>query len=252
MAVAAQVATQPFTGFSPDAVQFLADLAANNDRAWFQPRKAEYERLLKEPMEALVAALAERFAARKIPLQADPKRSPFRIYRDTRFSKDKAPYKTHVAASFPWIEAAAGAAKGDEPSGGATAARVDDSPHGNGGYFNFQPGEMYLGGGMWMPTKERLDAFRRRLVDDPGAVRSALENRKFAAWFDGVHPHESLKRVPPGFPPDHPMAEMARWKDIVFGRRLSDQDVFSPGLPDLIADGYAAAMPVFTFLATLR
>jgi uncharacterized protein (TIGR02453 family) len=80
-----------FTGFRPDALQFLADLAEHNDRAWFQPRKAEYERLLKEPMEALVAALDERFAARGIPLQAGPKRAVFRIYRDTRFSKDKSP-----------------------------------------------------------------------------------------------------------------------------------------------------------------
>ena len=99
------VASPPFSGFSPEAIQFLADLAANNDRAWFQPRKADYERLLKEPLEALVAALAERFEARGIPLQADPKRSIFRIYRDTRFSKDKSPYKTNVGASFPWVEA---------------------------------------------------------------------------------------------------------------------------------------------------
>jgi len=249
---AAQTVTQPFVGFSPAAVQFLADLAANNDRAWFQPRKAEYERLLREPMEALIGALADRFAARKIPLQADPKRSPFRIYRDTRFSRDKAPYKTHVAASFPSIDAAPAAARSAGPDGRAAAAHVDDGPHGNGGYVHFEPGEMYVGGGMWMPTKERLDAFRRLLVDDPKAVRAALENRKFVAWFDGAHPHESLKRVPPGFPPDHPMAEFARWKDIVFGRRLSDEDVFSPNLPDLIADGFAAAMPVFRLLATLR
>ena len=81
-----------FNGFTRDAIQFLADLAANNDRAWFQPRKAAYERLLKEPMEALIAALAERLAERAIPLRADPKRSPFRIYRDTRFSADKSPH----------------------------------------------------------------------------------------------------------------------------------------------------------------
>ena len=80
-----------FTGFEPEAIQFLADLAQNNDRAWFQPRKAEFERLLKEPMEAMIAALAEAFAARGVPMLADPKRSPFRIYRDTRFSKDKSP-----------------------------------------------------------------------------------------------------------------------------------------------------------------
>ena len=91
-----------FTGFRPEAIQFLADLAQNNDRAWFQPRKAEFERLLKEPMEAMIAALAEAFAAHGVPMLADPKRSPFRIYRDTRFSKDKSPYKTHLGATFPW------------------------------------------------------------------------------------------------------------------------------------------------------
>ena len=86
------VAAPPFAGFSPDAIQFLADLAENNDRAWFQPRKADYERLLKEPLEALVAALGERLAARGVPLKADPARAPFRIYRDVRFSKDKSPH----------------------------------------------------------------------------------------------------------------------------------------------------------------
>ena len=138
-------ATAPaFAGFHPDAIQFLADLAENNERAWFQPRKADFERLLKEPMEQLVTAVGERFSARRIPLLADPKRSPFRIYRDTRFSRDKSPYKTHYAATFPWVEVA---------GGGGEAA--DDSPHGNGGYFNFQPGEMYAGGTMSACTRSR-------------------------------------------------------------------------------------------------
>ena len=82
----------PFTGFSPAAIQFLADLAQNNDRAWFQPRKAEFERLLKAPLEAMIAGLADALAARGVPILADPKRAPFRIYRDTRFSKDKSPH----------------------------------------------------------------------------------------------------------------------------------------------------------------
>jgi len=73
------IAAPPFTGFRPEAVQFLADLAANNERAWFQPRKAEFERLLKQPLEALIAALADRFAERGIPLRADPAKAPFRI-----------------------------------------------------------------------------------------------------------------------------------------------------------------------------
>jgi uncharacterized protein (TIGR02453 family) len=230
-----------FTGFKREAIQFLADLAANNERAWFQPRKADYERLLKAPMEELCVALADRFATRNIPLLADPKRSPFRIYRDTRFSRDKSPYKTHVAATFPWIG-----------TDGATE-RADAGAHGNGGYFNFQPGEMYVGGGMWMPEKRRLDALRAAIRDEPERVTAAVDDPGFRQWFaDGAHTHESLKRVPPGFPADHPLADMLRWKDVIFGRRLSDREVLSRGLPDLIADGYSAALPVFRFLDTLQ
>ncbi len=230
------IATTAFTGFRPEAIQFLADLTANNDRAWFQPRKADYERLLKEPLEALVIELGERFTARGLPLEADPKRSLFRIYRDTRFSKDKSPYKTHLGATFPWT------------GGGA----VDERAHGNGGYFNFQPGEMYVGGGMWMPEKARLDAFRRMVVNEPDRVRAALEDPRFVAAFGTVTAHEELKRVPAGLPADHPMADLLRMKDVVFGHRLDDEQVLSPELPDVLADAFEAGLPVLRLLAALR
>ena len=236
------IATPTFTGFEPDAIDFLAELAMNNDREWFNPRKAEYERLLKGPMEALVAALAERLEARDIPLRADPKRSIFRIYRDTRFAKDKSPYKTNLGASFPWLRPG--------PDGQPVVAEA--MAHANGGYFNFQPGEMYVGGGMWMPEKARLDAFRRAVVGEPDRVRAALEEPGFVAAFGSVSAHEHLKRVPPGFPPDHPNADLLRYKDVVFGRNLSDDEVLSPSLPDTLADAYAAGMPVFRFLDTIQ
>ena len=235
------VSAPPFSGFTTEAIQFLADLTQNNDRAWFQPRKGDYERLLKDPLEALCLALADRFATRGIPLLADPKHSPFRIYRDVRFSKDKSPYKTHLGASFPWIE-----------PDGSGSEQADSGAHGNGGYFNFQPGEMYAGGGMWMAERPRLEALRAAIVETPDRVSTAIEDPAYIAWFGGVTTHESLKRIPPGWPADHPMADMFRWKDLVFGRRLSDADVCSPDLPDLLAEGYATAIPVFRFLATLR
>jgi uncharacterized protein (TIGR02453 family) len=226
-----------FAGFQPEAIQFLVDLADHNDRAWFQPRKAEFERLLKEPMEALVAALDEQFAARGIPLQTDPKRSIFRIYRDTRFSKNKAPYKTNVGASLPWVEDASG---------------PDEHVHGNGAYLHIQPGNSFAGGGMWMAEKPRIEALRRAVVDEPERVRAAIEDPAFLATFGPVSSHESLKRVPPGYPPDHPMADLLRAKDLTFGRSLTDEEVLSPSLPDVLTDDFAAAVPVFRFLATLR
>lgn len=226
-----------FQGFEPDAADFLAELAQNNERAWFQAHKADYERLCKAPMEAFVVALAERFADRDLPLLADPKRSIFRIYRDTRFAKDKTPYKTHLGANFPWLEA---------------GHAVDAGAHANGGYFHFEPGRMYVGGGMWMAERPRLEAFRRAIIDDEARVRAAIEDRGFVAAFGSIEAHHSLVRVPPGYPADHPMADMLRFKDVVFGRSLSDDEAYSPALPDLVAAAYAAAMPVFRFLATLR
>jgi uncharacterized protein (TIGR02453 family) len=230
--------TPAFTGFSPDAVDFLVELAQNNERAWFQPRKADFERLLREPMEALVAALAERLEARGIPLRADPRRSIFRIYRDTRFSKDKSPYKTHLAANFPWID----------PDG----SEDRDGGHAGGGYFNLEPGNHYVGGGLYMASRERLTAFRQAIVDDPERVRAALEEPAFLAAFGPVSTHDPLKRNPPGWPADHAMADLFRYRDIVFGRPMADTEVESPDLPDTLAEAYAAGLPVLRFLATLR
>ena len=239
------VAAPTFTGFRPEAIQFLVDLSENNDRAWFQPRKGEYEQLLKEPLEALISMLAERFAARGIPLRADPSKSPFRIYRDVRFSKDKSPYKTNLGASFPWV--------GEAPTGAdndAGARSHTGNVHSGGGYFHLSPGEIYVGGGIWHPEKPWLDAFRRRVVDEPGRVRKLVEQPGFKATFGSLG-GDSLVRVPTGFPPDHPDVELLKLKDVTFGRRLSDKEAMSPGLPDLIADTFEAAMPVMRYLAAI-
>ena len=187
-------------------------------------------------MEALVVALGERLASRAIPIEADPRHSVFRIYRDIRFSKDKSPYKTHVSASLPWIGSGTG---------------TDGTAHGNGAYVHIQPGHSYVGGGMWHPETPRLDAFRRAIVDDPEGVRAVLEDPEFLRRLGPLDSHETLKRVPPGLPADHPMAAQLRFKDLTFGRGLSDDEVVSPSLPDVLAEDLASAVPVFRFLASL-
>jgi uncharacterized protein (TIGR02453 family) len=239
------VSAPTFTGFGPEAIQFLADLAANNDRSWFQPRKGDYERLLKEPLGALITALAERFEARRIPLQADPTKSPFRIYRDVRFSKDKSPYKTNLGASFPWI--------GDEVEVDPDAGPRSHSSnvHSGGGYFHLSPGEIFVGGGIWHPEKPWLDAFRRGVVNDPTGLRKLAEEPRFREMFGSLS-GDSLQRVPTGFPADHPEAELLKRKDVTFGRRLSDREAESPELPDLIADSFEVALPVMRYLAAVH
>jgi uncharacterized protein (TIGR02453 family) len=228
-----------FEGFTPDAVRFLLELRANNDRAWFQPRKAEYERLLKEPLEALCVVLGERFEASGIPLRADA-RSPFRIYRDVRFSKDKSPYKTYVSASFAWA--------GEGAPLDASSKTAD--AHGVGGYFHFDPDEEYVGGGMWQPVRPRLEAWRSLVANEPERVHRVIDAPAFKDAF-GQLSGDQLKRVPPGYPADHPDAELLKLKDVTFGRRLTPDEALSPRLPEILADAFADATPVLRLLAGL-
>jgi uncharacterized protein (TIGR02453 family) len=217
-----------FSGFKPEAFQFLVDLAMNNDRSWFQPRKGDYERLLKEPLEALCAAVDGEFKARGIPLSADPARSPFRIYRDVRFSADKSSYKTAMSASFPWTAAGRGV----------------------GGYLSIQPGACYLGGGMWHPAPARLTAWRAMVVGDRDRVHAILGEPAFRSTFGAVE-GDSLKRAPSGYSPDDPDIELLKLKDVTFGRRLSDAEAASADLPATIATTLGVAVPLLELLASL-
>ena len=218
-----------FRGFGPDALGFLVELGLNNDRSWFQPRKARYEALLKEPLEALCEELDEELRARDVPLRADRLRSPFRIYRDVRFSKDKAPYKTNVGASFPWTGEGGGV----------------------GGYFHLAPGEAFTGGGMYHPSPARLAAWRTAVVTGRDRVHAVLEDPRFVVTYGTVSAESALKRAPAGFDPADPDIDLLKLKDVVFGRDLSDEDVASPALPALLADTLAASIPVMRFLAVL-
>jgi len=216
-----------FEGFRQEAFDFLVELALNNDRSWFQPRKADYERLLKEPLQQLCVALGAEFQARGVPLTGDS-RSPFRIYRDVRFSKDKSPYKTNVGASFPWTG----------PGGGV------------GGYFHLEPGACFTGGGMWHPEPARLAAWRAAVTGRREAVHAAVNDAGFRSTF-GELDGEKLKRAPTGYAPDDPDIKLLKLKDVVFGRPLADQEVLGPELPARLAATLADAVPVLGLLAGL-
>jgi uncharacterized protein (TIGR02453 family) len=189
-------------------------------------------------MEQLCAALDAQFYIHSTPLVADPARSPFRIYRDVRFSKDKSPYKTNIGASFAFVERSL---NGDI---------IGASGHRGGGYFHLSPGEIYVGGGMWHPDPEPLAAWRTLVDKDPGRVHAAIEDPAFVAHFGTVGGDRS-KRMPAGYPADHPEAELLTLKDVTFGKRLTDKEAYSPKLPAILADDLGAAVPLLRLLAGL-
>ena len=165
----------------------------------------------------------------------NPKRSIFRIYRDVRFSKDKSPYKTNAAAWFYHRDA--GHAVG-------TAA-----VHGGAGfYFQIAPGECIVAGGIWMPPAAALKTLREAIADDPDALRSILRQPAFKRAFGALSDEAVLKRTPRAFDPEHPAADLLRYKSFTVSRELSEADMSSAKLPDMIAKQYATMLPLVRWL----
>src|SRR5438093_13399579 len=175
-----------FSAFQDQGLQFLHSLKRNNNREWFQSHKSIYEQYVKQPMTELIAALAQEFQKFAPEMLASPKVSAYRIYRDTRFTKDKSPYKTHVAAVFP----RSGLGKHE----------------GAGFYLHISPEELLIGGGLYMPFPEDLNAVRNHIAENPDTFFSIVEQRSFLRIFGSVE-GERLQRVPPGFTVDHMAAD---------------------------------------------
>lgn len=197
-----------FTGFRPAAFAFLRGLAKNNRREWFEARRETYDAELREPMRALVDEVDAVLGRVAPEFRGDAKKSVFRIYRDVRFSADKSPYKTNVACWFFHHDAGHGV--GREAHGGA------------GFYFHVQPGNCFVGGGVWMPPKPALDRVRNALADDPRGFERVINEPRLKRRFGALDDEAVLARVPRGFDPEHPAATWLRYKSYFVGRRLPD------------------------------
>lgn len=182
-----------FDGFPRDFFRFFQELEANNNRAWFQDNKDRYLQSVVHPMSAFITAMAPRLKRISPHYRADPKPhggSMFRIYRDTRFSKDKTPYKTHAACQFRH-----------------TAGKDAHAP---GFYAHFAPDQLYFGGGIWRPPGGHLATIREAIVDNPNAW-SRIRNAKAMRERGGLK-GDRLKRAPRGFDPEHRHVEDLKLK----------------------------------------
>jgi uncharacterized protein (TIGR02453 family) len=213
--------------FSPDALAFLRALKRHNDRDWFKPRKARYEALLRDPMAALIERLAIDFRSFAQELIASPKASLYRIYRDTRFSENKAPYKTHIAAVFP--------------------PRALPKHQGAGLYFHVSPEEVWVGGGMYAPETAQLQAVREHIAENFKRFRSIVESSAFKRTV-GALDGERLQRVPRGFPRDHDAAEYLRYRQFLAGRELPGSFATSPRFYNWIVKVFRQVAPLVRFL----
>lgn len=213
--------------FPEAGLRFLRALKRNNDREWFVPRKPIYEESVRQPMVAIVEALAERFPDFAPEIVASPRTSLYRIHRDTRFSKDKSPYKTHVAAAFP--------------------VRGVEKHEGAGFYFHIAPTEVFVGGGIYRPLPDDLFAVRRHIAEKHSTLESIIGEGRFSRMFGGLQ-GEQLTRIPRGFPPDHPAADYLRYKQFLAARQIAPEQATSSGFVDVLARTFQTLHPLIAFL----
>jgi uncharacterized protein (TIGR02453 family) len=211
--------------FGPELFQFLRDLTADNRREWFLANKERYEEQVKEPMLRFIADFG--FSLQKISqsYEADPRPtggSLFRIYRDTRFSRDKRPYKTHAAAHFRH-----------------RATRTD--VHAPGFYLHLEPEGCFAGAGLWHPEPASLKKVREAIVERTGGWEAVLRSK---LTLEG----ETLKRPPPGYDPAHPRIEDLKRKEFVAAMPFTEAQVCGPRFLGSYAAACRAMSPLMEFL----
>jgi uncharacterized protein (TIGR02453 family) len=210
-----------------ETLAFLRALKRNNRREWFQPRKEQFDADVRAPMLAIIARLAHDLHPIAPEIVVDPKTAIYRIYRDTRFSENKTPYKTHVAAVFPWR----GLAKHE----------------GAGLYFHVSPDEVWMGGGMYAPQAPQIQAVREHIAANVKRLRAIVESPAFRRHV-GELEGERLARVPRGFPKEHPAAEFLKYRQFLAGRDLPASFASSPKFYSTLVTVFRQVAPLARFL----
>ena len=226
-----------FAGFPTSAFTFLKGLAANNEREWFEARRSTYETALREPMKALIEEMDARLATIAPEITGTVKGSMFRIHRDIRFSKNKAPYKTNAACWFYHRDS-----KGNVGQ---------DAVHGGAGlYFHLEPRACLAGGGVWMPPPPVVKRIRAALSIGHEEFASIVNARTFRKLFGAMETDAMLKRMPRGFDADHPAGDWLRFQSFTAGCAITQSEVTRAALADRLEEIYRTITPLVRWLNT--
>jgi uncharacterized protein (TIGR02453 family) len=228
--------------FSPETFKFLKQLARNNSREWFMANKARYEADVRGPCLRLIADLAEPLKRISPQIVANPKPmggSLFRIHRDTRFSSDKSPYKTHAGMTF-YHAATRASARGDAANAGF--GRLDAPVF----YLHIEPASCFVGGGIWHPQPETVKRVRDYIVSNPASWKKATREPKFLKTY--ALTGEALSRPPKGYDPGHELIEDLKRKDFVCSTQVEDDFLLQPDLLRQLLARYQLMAPLADWL----
>jgi uncharacterized protein (TIGR02453 family) len=210
---------------SPELFRFFGELSRHNDREWFEANKARYLGHVRDPLLRFVEAFGPRLARISRHMAADPRPSGgslFRIYRDTRFSRDKRPYKTHAGLSFRHAD------------GRDVHAPVF--------YLHLEPGTVFAAAGMWRPPAESVTQVRDAIVAHPERWKRAIRACPLR------HDEDSLKRPPRGYAADHPLVEDLKRQTFITSAPFTEKQACAPDFVDRFAEACRRGVPLMAFL----
>ncbi|WP_144280865.1 DUF2461 domain-containing protein [Chryseobacterium echinoideorum] len=214
------------TFISARIIAFLRNLEKNNNREWFSENKTLYTEALSDFQNFVEELMSEMGKFDENILKADPKKTLFRIYRDTRFSKDKTPYKTNFGASF-------GMGKNGKKSGY---------------YIHIEPGKSFLASGIYLPESSILKSVRKEISLFKDDFLKTIEDKAFKQYFGELDQDNQLKKVPQGFEKEDPMSEYLKLKSFIGIYHLTDNELSQPDAAQKFSKIFAAAKPLNDFL----
>lgn len=215
----------PITAIPKSTLSFLQDLKVNNNRPWFNEHKERYQQEHAYMVE-FAENLIDRMGQHDLLEPMTGKKSLFRIYRDTRFSKNKTPYKTHFSG---------------------TLTRATKLRRG-GYYYHIEPGGSFLAGGFWKPNSEDLQRIREELAADAQPLRKIIAAPLFQKTF-GELQGDTVKTAPKGYSKDHPNIDLIRHKQLIVTRYFTDKEVMAPNFLDQVVETYTAMRPFFDYMS---
>ncbi len=210
-------------------LNFLTQLAANNNREWFQAHKDEYDTRRADFVDFVKDLLTDMAILDPRLEGLEVKNCLFRIYRDVRFSKDKRPYKSNFSAWFA------------DPNRSLVVP---------GYYVHIQPGESFVAGGLWMPPAEELKKIRQEIDYNGSQVHAILQNPDFQKFYKGFSEEEKLKKAPKDYPADHVDIELLKLKSFTVSHPVTDPQLSSPEFKDYCISAFRALKPLNDFLKT--
>jgi uncharacterized protein (TIGR02453 family) len=219
-----------FEGFPKSCVPYLKKLAKNNNRPWFNANKQRYEDCVRGPSLSFIEVMGPQLKKHlSVHFLAHPKKvggSLMRVYRDTRFANDKTPFKTNVGIQF--------------------RHDLGKDVHAPGFYVHIEPGNCFLGAGIWRPDAKILGAIREFIVDNPNAWKHALTVKGFKKNWALIG--DTLVRPPRGFDPEHPLLVDLKRKDFIACMNFGDAEINSSKFVDFVIKHYKQSAALVSYL----